>query len=258
VFGQFDNGSEPESDAGEPKKRLRLKESDMPWYERGDDNEPSLNPSCVKTVKSLRLFNHDIKACKFHISVAAGAPDNIPPAQWERIFKGEPVDLDQILSSLHRITTTEERKASLGDTDILLGPVEATRKVATSSDWSTAWRRAARAIAFVFPHRTRELEDYAEYIESEFAAKVSTGHHRIILYDIAVRNLVRGGQQILLTDSSQFGFLYSAIVMPDGVQYASRGRKTHPTRGKTATCNRFNDKGCNSADKLAAEVALEI
>ena len=27
------------------------------------------------------------------------------------------------------------------------------------------------------PHRTQELENYAEYIESEFAAKVTTGHH---------------------------------------------------------------------------------
>jgi hypothetical protein len=250
-----DHGSEPESDAGEPRKRLRLQESDMPWYERETLDEPSINPSCIKTVQSLRLFNRDIKACKFYVSVATGASDNIPPAQWEHIFKGEPIDLDQILSSLHRITTTSERKASFGDTDIILGPVEATRKVTTSSDWSTAWRRAARAISFVFPHRTRELDEYAEYIESEFAAKIATGHHRIILFDVAVRNLVRGGQQILLTDSYRFGPLYSAIVMPDGVQYtsgghqhSSGGRKAQTVRNKTATCNRFNDKGCNSTN----------
>jgi len=246
VFGQSDNGSDLESDSGEPKKRLRLAESDMPWFGRDDLDEPSVNPSCIKTIKSLRLFNRDIKSCKFHVSVASGSPDNIPPAQWEHIFKGEPIDLDQILSSLHRITTTEERKASIGNADILLGPVEASRKVASSSDWSTAWRRAARATSFVFPHRTCELEDYAEYIENEFAAKVSTSHHRIILYDVAVRNLVRGGQQTLLTDTFRFSSLYSAIVMPDGIQYTNGGRKAQPARGKPATCNRFNDKGCNS------------
>jgi len=193
----------------------------MPWYGRDDLDELSINPSCIKTVKSLQLFNQDIKGCKFHVSIATGAPDNIPPAQWERIFKGEPIDLDQILSSLYRITTSEERKASIGNTDVLLGPVEASRKVTTSSDWSTAWRRAARATSFVFPHRTHELEDYAEYIESEFAAKVSSGHHRIILYDVAVRNLVRGGQRTLLTNSFKFSSLYLAIVMPDRIQYTN-------------------------------------
>jgi hypothetical protein len=217
----------------------------MPWFERDDLNEPRINPSCIKTIKTLRLFNRDIKGSKFLVSIATGAPDNVPSSQWERIFKGESVDLDQILSSLYRITITEERKARLGDADILLGPTEATRKVTTSTDWSSAWRRAARAIAFAFPHRTRELENYAEYIENEFAAKVASGHHRIILFDVAVRNLVRGGQQILLTDYNKFGSLYSAIVMPDGVQYASGGRKAQTTRGKTEICNRFNDKGCS-------------
>jgi hypothetical protein len=148
------------------------------------------------------------------------------------------------LSSLYRITVTEERKARIGEAEISLGAVEATRKVATSSDWSTAWRRAARATSFIFPHRNRELEDYAEYIENEFAAKNPSGHHRIILYDIAVRNLVRGGQQILLTDSHRFISLYSAIVLPDGIRYS--GGQKQQARKKDEICNRFNDKGCKA------------
>jgi len=174
----------------------------MPCYENSNLDKLRSNPSCNKTIKALRLFNQYIKICKFLVSVASGAPDNIPPAQWERIFRGESIDLDQILSSLHRIVT-EKQKAHIGNAEIFLGPVEATRKVTT---WSTAWRRASRVIAFAFPHRTHEHEDYAEYIESEF------GHHRIILFDVAVRNLVRGGQQILLTDFHKFSSLYSAII----------------------------------------------
>ena len=243
---QSDSESNSEGDDDEPKKRLRLEEADMPWFKRRGTYQPSSNPSCIKTVKSLRLFNRDIKGCKFLVSVATGSPDNIPPSQWERIFKGESIDLDQILSSLHRVTVTEERKTRIGEADIVLGPIEATRKITTSSDWSTAWRRASRAISFVFPHRTRELDDYAEYIESEFAAKLASGHQRIILFDIAVRNLVRGGQQIVLTDTQKFGSLYSAIVLPDGVQYANSGRKAIQSRGRTEICNRFNAKGCTS------------
>ena len=49
--------------------------------------------------------------------------------------------------------------------------------VLTDVPWSTAWRRVARVVAFAFPHRAKELEDYAEYIENEFAAKNTSSHH---------------------------------------------------------------------------------
>jgi hypothetical protein len=203
------------------------------------------NPYIDKTIQLLRTFNKDVKKSKFFVSITPGAPDNIPASQWEHIFKGEPIDLDQILSALYWITVVEERKARIGGTDIALGPIEAARKVTTSSDWLTAWRRAARATAFAFPHRARELEDYAEYIENEFAVKNSSGHHRIILFDVAVRNLVRGGQQMLLTDVHRFvSRLYSAIVLPDGIQYG--GSKGQP-RKREEICNQFNDKGCKAS-----------
>ena len=243
--GQSDMDSSSESEDEEPKKKKRLTESDMPWFKQPGDEIPGINPSCIETVELLRLFHKDIKSSKFFVSIAPGSPENIPPSQWEHILKGEPIDLDQIISAIHRIRVTEEWKARIGETDILLGPTEATRKVATASDWSTAWRRASRAVVFAFPHRNKELEDYAEYIENEFAAKNPSGHQRIILYDVAVRNLVRGGQQILLTDTHCFVSLYSAIVMPDGVQYSCATRKPQG-RGKGESCNRFNNKGCNS------------
>jgi hypothetical protein len=182
------------------------------------------------------------KSCVLHMYQK---PIITPAAQWEHIFKGEPVDLDQVLSALYRITIVEDRKARIGETDISFGPAEASRKISTSTDWSTAWRRAARATAYVFPHRSKEVEDYAEYIENEFAAKNSTSHHRIILYDVAIRNLIRGGQHILLTDTHKFVSLYSAIVMPDGIQYGSQ-RGT--VRKREELCNRFNDKGCKATN----------
>ena len=160
---------------------------------------------------------------------------------YTQTIDGEPVNLNQIFSALYRVTVAEERKARIGETDVALGPVEVARKVSSSSDWSIAWRQAARATAFAFPHHVRELEDYAEYIENEFAAKNSSGHHRVILYDVAIRNLVRGGQQMLLTDIHHFVSLYSTIILPDGIQY---GGQRGQTCKQEEICNRFNDKGC--------------
>jgi len=245
-YDRSDDGARSDGDDGEPRKKPRLDESDMPWVKLAPFDTPRADPSCLKTVESLHLFHTDIKRAKFYVSIARGVPDNIPPSQWDRILKGEPIDLDQILSSLHRVTNNEERNAVISETTVVFRAAEATRKVTSSSEWSAAWRRAARAIAFVFPHRSRELEDYAEYIENEFAAKNQSGHSRIIQYDIAIRNLVRGGQQTLLTDTHRFVSLYSAIVMPDGVQYTSSNRRLQ-SRGKTELCNRFNDKGCHAS-----------
>jgi len=81
------------------------------------------------------------------------------------------------LSALYRITVVEDRKTRVGETEITLGPVEVARKVSTLTNWSTAWRRAARATAYAFPHRNKELEDHAEYIENESAVKNPTSHH---------------------------------------------------------------------------------
>ena len=55
-------------------------------------------------------------------------------------------------------------------------------------------------------------------MESEFAAKLPPSHHKLILYDIALWNDVTGGQHSQLTDHHRFTRLYSAIILPDGVE----------------------------------------
>ena len=74
----------------------------MPWAKYTSVTATAPNPTCTETVRLLKLYDNDIKGCKFHVNVASDAPENIPGSQWEQIFKGEPIDLDQVLSSLHR------------------------------------------------------------------------------------------------------------------------------------------------------------
>jgi hypothetical protein len=131
--------SESDNEKGGSHKKTKLCESRMPWSTIGPGLSAGPHPSCVATVKLLKLFNEDIKQAKFLLSVAPRVPENIPTSQWERILKGDAVDLDQILSSLHRITPAGERKARLGEAEITFGPAEATRKVTTCTEWSTAW-----------------------------------------------------------------------------------------------------------------------
>ena len=241
--------SDSEDEEGEKThKKPKISEFEMPWNKNRKSLENGTSQSCIKTVKLLKLFNQDIKQSKFYISVAPGVPGNVPSSQWERILKGQPVDLDQILSSIHRITTVDEKKAKLGETEISLGAVEAAKKVTTYNEWSTAWRKTVRAITYVFAHRQQELEDYTEYIEGEFESLHTSIHDRIIHFDIAVRNLVCGGQQILLTDTHKFQRLYSANIHPQGIQNVPTSKKLSSTPGRREICNRFNNGDCRSSN----------
>src|SRR6266542_2861978 len=133
----------------------------MPWSTRTGTNLQQ-NPSCIKSADIIRTLNRDIKSVKLNVRLAPDAPRGIPMSEWEHIFKGEAVDLDKILSSLHRVTIDPERKARIGEMEISIAGSEAKRWVETSSEWATAWRSASRATAFVFDHREKELAEYGD------------------------------------------------------------------------------------------------
>ena len=245
--------SEPDDDERKPSKKSKLLESDMPWYEPSPDfSSQHSNPSCEKICRLLRAYNQDTSKAKFFVKIAPKSPSGIPSSQWERILKGEPVDLNQIFSSLHHVVIDEERTGRLGETEISFGVAGPKRRISTAAEWSTAWRKASKAITFAFPHRREELLEYGDYIESEFAAKITSSHHKILLYDTALRNEVAAGQHVLLTDHARFTRLYSAIVMPDGIEGASdelnTRKPTKPKGEKPEICNKFNAGKCKKHD----------
>jgi Zinc knuckle len=258
--GRIHDRSESESDDEDDcqsVKRRKLLESDMPWYSPTNESSPShSNPSCVETCRLLRAYNHDISKAKFFVRIAPNSPSGIPSSQWERILRGEAVDLNHVFASLHHVVPDEERTGRLGDAEISFGVTEPKKRISTASEWCATWRRASKAISFAFPHRRDELLDYGDYIESEFAAKVVSSHHKLLLYDVALRNEVAAGQQFLLTDYNRFSRLYSAIVLPDGVESQSststgtgkKPGKSGQTGNKPEVCNKFNSGTCKNSD----------
>ena len=250
-----DSADSDYDDDDKPSKKQHLLESDMPWYtETGESSSSYSNPSCQETCRLLRAYNRDVSKAKFFIKIAPNSPTGIPSSQWERILKGEAVDLNQVFASLHHVVPDEERTGRLGDTEISFGVAEPRKRISTAAEWSTAWRRASKAIGFAFPHRREELLEYGDYIESEFAAKISSSHHKLLLYDIALRNEVAAGQHALLTDHQRFSRLYSAIVMPDGIEgHTDKGSGKKPPKSnqggdKPDICNKFNAGTCKNSD----------
>jgi hypothetical protein len=152
-----------------PPRKQRLHESDMPWFvDHRDPVTDTGNPSCQETCRLLWAFHRDITKAKFYVKIATGAPPGNPSLQWERILKGDAVDLNQVFALLHHVIPDEERTGRLGDAEISFGVSEPKRRISSASEWSTIWRKASKAICFAFPHRREELLEYGDYIESEF------------------------------------------------------------------------------------------
>lgn len=243
-----DSLEDEEPSRGRSNRKRRLYESDMPWYRKESEHRVKLQTSeCTKSRDIIELLSRDLKASKRWARTSITAPNGFPSSEWDAIFKGEAVDLNNVLSTLHIIRPLRENIGRLGDTEIGITRIEPIRKVKTASDWISAWNATVQATKFVFPHREEELRNYGDYIQAEFSAKRPEAHPRVILFDESVRGLVGGGQNLLLTDKLAFSTLYSAIMLPDGVE-------SGPTRDrasarlaftKTELCNRFNSpNGC--------------
>ncbi|KAH9480740.1 hypothetical protein JR316_0007340 [Psilocybe cubensis] len=102
----------------------QLLESDMPWFQEELSARARVNPSCLESARLLKM-----------LSVLC--PGSVPESQWERIFKGLPVDLGIFRSNLIRTTIDEQPSTP----------------ISTASDWCMAWSYASKAIAFAFPNR---------------------------------------------------------------------------------------------------------
>ncbi|KAF9035524.1 hypothetical protein BJ165DRAFT_1305023, partial [Panaeolus papilionaceus] len=135
-----------------------------------------------------------------------------PSSEWTNICKGQPVNLDVVLSSLHLVHPPKMNSGNLGGVEVELGRTDPVKHVSTASEWSSAWHCAVRAITFVFEHRGDELREYGLWIERLFAARLTSSAPRIILLDKAIRNFVGGGQQHLLTDRLAYDNLFDAIL----------------------------------------------
>ncbi|KDR66782.1 hypothetical protein GALMADRAFT_80425 [Galerina marginata CBS 339.88] len=245
VSSDEEDAIEQVNDTGDTSnKKIRLFEKDMPWFDRESAARRSANPSCVKTREILTVFARDYNAVKQWIIIAHTAPCGFPPVEWENIIKGRPVSLDNVLSSLHHISPIKENIGRVGSTEISLGRTEPTRKVKTSGEWTSAWNATIKATMFAFPHREDELREYGDYMDREFSSKVVSAHRKLIIYDEAVRGEVGGGQRILLTDRSHFSYIYSAIVLPDGIEseFGNSATNSKGSKSQIDICRRYNSK----------------
>ncbi|KAF5379230.1 hypothetical protein D9615_005864 [Tricholomella constricta] len=249
------SGREDDVENRDSGKRRKLSSSDLPWHSQEILARQDGRSSCQATQTLLYTYERDPAWVRRQIIISGVAPSTIPPGEWDSIFRGTAVNLDAVFSSVHHVLPPKEDVGRVGSTEIRFSNPEPSKRIRTSSDWTTAWDDVSEATTIAFPHRARELKEYGSYIRSEFSAKLPISHPKIILFDIAIRNFVGGGQRYLLTDYHLFSRFHSAIIAPDGVEsagtsgtkstsglrYRSTGKRI--SGNKTEVCHRFNDAG---------------
>ncbi|KAF5380427.1 hypothetical protein D9615_004642 [Tricholomella constricta] len=251
------SGREDDPDDRSSGKRRKLRSSDLPWHTEEILARENRRTSCQETQKLLYTYERDPMWVRRQVIISGIAPPSVPVGEWDSIFRGTAVNLDSVFSSIHHVLPPKEDVGRVGSTEIRFSNPEPSKRIQTSSDWTTAWDDVSEATSIAFPHRARELKEYGAYIRAEFSAKQSTSHRKIILYDIAIRNFVSGGQRYLLTDYHLFSRFHSAIIAPDGIESGggsgskfasgsgSRSRTSSKNAGGTRSeiCHRFNDRG---------------
>ena len=218
LLEEMSRGEPEEDDEYRSGTRKRAREDEIPWF-NSSSNILHCN-SCIETCKTLRRFSKDLSGVKSLLQLANNLPEGIPSTQWDRLLRGESIDLNQILSAMHFVQLDEERKGSLGSAEVVFAIAESKHQIRSGADWSSAFRRASKAVTFLFLHQMEELLEYAEYIEGLFAAKQVNAHPKVIQFDQSVQNQVGGGQNTLLTDYQHFNCLSEAILHANRVEYS--------------------------------------
>ncbi|KAI0087000.1 hypothetical protein BDY19DRAFT_321373, partial [Irpex rosettiformis] len=206
----------------------------------------SLRPDLRETIRCKELYGRDVAAAKQVLTCQPDCPD-IPDPVWNDILLSKFVDLDRIFSSLQSIDGDAIESYKVGDLELSAGPTKPKKHIATAGEWLSAYERYKRGVVFCYPHRERELTDYAFHINRQFTAVGEVNTTRVIHYDRAVRAEASRGNRLLLTDLHEWNHLYTAFIVTPG---AVTKNATSTSRGKdnrsNEACQCFNQGRCTN------------
>ncbi|KAF9040840.1 hypothetical protein BJ165DRAFT_1392651 [Panaeolus papilionaceus] len=222
----------------------------MPWVKNQPKRSIKADPACVENAKILRLLSIDIGFVlnELRHDSTPTKPSGFPYSEWSNILKGNPINLDKVLSSLHRVHAPKESTGCLGDVEISIGHSKPSRRIRNQSEWSSSWNRAIRAYVFIFPHRRDELVEYGEWIEQQFESLVEVSAGKVITLDKCIRDQVEGGSCFRLNDFNRWSRFERATLFTDG-SFQQRSNTGSSRTGKTsrnqpsAVCDKFNQRG---------------
>ena len=208
------------------------------------------NLACTNAL--LLNWSQDPKEAQRQLMYHEDSPE-FHESGWTEIVAGKCINLDTIHSIIASAKAVEKHTETIGDIEIRYGTSDVgAKRITTEAAWTTAWRRASRALVFAFPHRQAELNAYSEYISDKFGQMREGSHHRVVRFDKAVRMRVASSRKYLLSDFESFRDIYDSHFFPDRRHYtadtdtpsASTPSKSGSTKRNSEPCNKWNNGDC--------------
>jgi len=252
-----DNRSSDGSDDGRglpapSRKRAKL---DMPCRNQPPKAiDAMVRASNLARTNALLLnWSQDPKEARRQLMYHEDSPE-FHESGWTEIVAGKCINLDTIHSIVASAKAVEKHTETIGDIEIRYGTSDVgAKRITTEAAWTTAWRRASRALTFAFLHREAELSAYSEYISGKFGQMREGSHQRVVRFDKAVRTRIASSRKYLLSDFESFRDIYDSHFFPDGRHYIAdtdtpSGGSTpaKPSAAKHASepCNKWNSGDC--------------
>lgn len=210
------------SDGDQPHKRV-LNEDLIPF---GKGDVVDLPPDLAKTLEMQE--NYARPGYAKSLLLRDPLRPEFPTALWGDVIANAFIDLNTVFDS----TNVDKQIPSPGN-------------------WSTAWYKYKDAVVFVYPHRERELRDYAAHIQGAFLV-IPDAPERVLQYDRRVRMRVAESSSLRLSDFGLFYDEYLNSISSFFVSAPAGSTRHNPAQGGNRVrerlpeiCKRYNFGSCN-------------
>jgi len=115
---------------------------------------------------------------------------NVPRQPVTDVLLGHFIDLNKVYSGYYALDMNYQLSQTISDFNISFNNRSNLSKPAKSikmnGDWGITFRCMKHAILFTYPHCSKELDKYKEYIIRQFARVVVSQHSRVLNLDRAI------------------------------------------------------------------------
>jgi len=228
-------------------KRRKFDETLYAWKVREEIAPITLSPNLERTRAMVQNYTADLKHALWSLQSAGSLPP-FPKPEWKRVLSGTAVNLDAVFSGLFSTLADDKISTSIGDFDLSVGGSKPSKTVQSHGDWTIAWNATTAAILCAFPHRSYELQQYAEYILQFFGA-FPFSHHKVINLDKAIHRYTGEVKHIELSEFGRFRHLEARYLQDDGAGNRGNTSKekeaSKSDRRSTEACRQWNSGICN-------------
>ncbi len=220
--GSDDEG--PDDDERGPAKRPRIDESQFPWQPVREISHAILHPELQLTLELVKNYTLDLKAARQSLTNSPECPE-FPDEQWLALSQEKLLISTQSLQPttpprLMKSKLTKYLKGLLYDSPKTCPTLQSQNgSSATQMNGLQLGTRTPRAVLIAFPHRSRELALYQQYMSSLFRTTALPLHCCVFILDRAIRNQVGCCHNILLSDTDKFRDLERSHISPAGMAY---------------------------------------